>query len=63
MPAKGYRKADSRDRRLQIRVSEAEHKILLKAARQAGYRTNLSRWIRDLALAEAEKLKNNSVKS
>ncbi len=57
MPVKGHRKADKRDLRLQIRITAAEEKLYLAASRRAGYRHNLSRWIRD-TLARAAQAKD-----
>ena len=56
MPVKGYRKTDRRDLRLQIRITAAEEKLYLAASRRAGYRHNLSWWIRD-SLAKAAQAK------
>lgn len=53
MPVKGHRKADRRDRRLQIRLTEAEEKLFLAASRRDGYRS-LSWWVRDVLARVAQ---------
>jgi len=57
MPAKGWKKPESRgtDQRIQIRLSASEYAAIKRAAKKAGARY-LSTWMRDVALAAAEKL-------
>ena len=55
MPKRGYRKPDARTKTLRFRVNPIEARALDIAAGKAGAKS-LSDWIRDLALAEAERL-------
>lgn len=52
MPPKGHKKLDSRTYMLRIRLTEAEHQKLLRAARKT-YQ-GLSTWVRDVAISAAE---------
>lgn len=55
MPSKGYKKPDSRTYMLRIRLTETEHRKLIKAAKK-NHRA-VSTWVRDVALSAAEKKK------
>jgi hypothetical protein len=54
MPAKDWRKDDSLDKRIEIRVSADERNLFLRASKKAG--CSVSAWLRKLALAEADTL-------
>lgn len=51
MPAKGWKKPENRDYRLQIRLSDEERKVLERAAKKDGL--GLSAWLRQVGLDEA----------
>jgi len=53
MPARGYKKTNSRDYMLRIRLTEDEHKLLESLAKNN--KKGLSSWVRSLILNEARK--------
>jgi uncharacterized protein (DUF1778 family) len=55
MPAKGYKKADSRGYMLRVRLTEDEHKLLESLAKK--HKKGLSSWVRSLILNEAKRKK------
>ena len=54
MPAKNYRKPDAKSYMLRVRMTEKERKLLEKAVKKSG--GTVSRWVRDLAVREAEEI-------
>ena len=55
MPAKGWKKEEKKDYKLQVRLTEKQKLLLNLAANSTGYK-NLSAWLRDVGIATAKKI-------